>query len=145
MHGNRPFTSSHVYIIVGVVLVDVYVYIVPVSVNRIRCPSVIVSGIIVPVVRRIVGTIGSTPEYSKDDRPCYINGLIDIIVSVHVNVTDYLNLDAVVAASFHFDRGNILEDIPFQDRLKDDQVRISFNRFNHPQIINLAVKIQVKI
>ena len=125
--------------------VDVRVDVVAVAVNRVGRPSVVISRIVSPIPHRPIRTITHNPKMVVNDRTRYIYRLVNIIVTVHVDVTNHLHLYDVVVVAFDFNRGYILENISFKYGLHDDDVCISFDRFNHPKIIHLAVAIEVEV
>ena len=85
------------------------------------------------------------PKGVVNYRGISVNGFIDIVGAIHIGITHYLDLDAVVAVALHFNRGYVLEDIAFKHGLDQDKVRTAFHRFHNTQIINLVVEVQVKV
>jgi hypothetical protein len=78
-------------------------------------------------------------------RPCHVNRLINIIVAIHVNVTNDLNLDNIIPVALDLDGRDVLKNITFKHRLYDDKVCIAFDRFNYTKVIDSTVAIEVEI
>lgn len=125
--------------------VDMRMDVPSVSVNRAWRPGVVIRRIITPIPARPIRTVVAYPESIVNDRSCHIYRLIDVIIAIHVNIAYDLDLDGIVRAFFDFDGCHILENIFFKDSLDNDNVRIAFDRFDDPQIIDPAVAIEVKI
>jgi hypothetical protein len=74
-----------------------------------------------------------------------VNRLVNIVASVHVDITYDLYLYIVIAVFFYFYCSNILENIAIDDSLYDNKVCVAFNRFNYPKVINLVVAVKIEV
>ena len=112
--------------------IDMIVDMSVVSVNRIRIPGIVVRWIVTPIPWRVIRSVIVSPENIEYYRSCYIYRFIDVVGTIHINITYYLNLHVVIAVSLHFNCCNVLIDITFQNRLDDNQVGIVFYSFDNP-------------
>ena len=115
----------------AVVMVMIGVAVMPIPV---MCPA----SVCVPPSRPITPVPGTmpcipcvTPEPIVDNRTIDIYRFDDVVLTIHILVTDYLYGNLVVLIFLHIYRGYILVDILCQYRLQNDQTLVSFAGLYH--------------
>lgn len=86
-----------------------YVYVIPIPVNRVRSPVAVIPWVIPPIPWRVVRTVAVNPEYIEQYGSCYINRFVNVVSAIHIHIADYLNLYIVVTVPFDLNGGHVLK------------------------------------
>lgn len=101
---------------------------------------------IIPIERRMPCDPRWSPEPVINHRTIDIHWLNNIICTIYILITYHLHSYNLRRWIFLYkDRGYILVDVLCQYRLNHYQVTLLVCRFNHAQIIHIAIAIQIKI
>ena len=114
----------------------------------IMCPTVVYIPpirVVTPIPWTMPCKPGIAPKPVVDNRSIDIHRLDDIVGTIHILVTNYLDGHFVLLVFLYVYRGYILKYIFSQDSLKNDQTFVTFARLNYAQIINLSVSVQIQI
>jgi len=96
MHSSCSSAISNGYIIIVMVYIYVMMDVIAIHEDRMRVPSVIVCRIISIIPRRIIWPVIRTPECCVDNWLMNVNWFVDVILTVHIHVTDHLYLNSIV-------------------------------------------------
>ena len=109
-------------------------------------PAVPVVWVVSPVVWRVPVVPVWVPEPVVYNRTVDVNRLYDVVASVDVFVTDYLNRNVFgFNIFFYINRSNVLVDVFCKNGLYHDVVVAVFHRFNASEVVDVAVAIEVEV
>ena len=108
VHSIGNVTSSIVYIVVMMMEVDAQIYMISVTKYRKWSPSYVIGRIIIPIPRRAIRSVVTNPKICINYWCRIINRFIDVVVSIHVHIANYLNLNSVVSIFLYFYGCNVL-------------------------------------
>lgn len=74
-----------------------------------------------------------------------IHGLDDIVRAIDILVPDDLNGYLVRLVLLNIYRRHILVDVFRQDSLQDNEAFLAFSHFDHTDIVDVAIAVQVKV
>lgn len=96
-------TSSIINVVINISITSyINIYMISISEYWEWIPISIIGRIIIPIPARIIRTVIGYPKGGIDNGCMNINGLIDIIGSIHIYITYNLNLHFVIAISLNF-------------------------------------------
>ena len=109
-------------------------------------PAVPVVWVVSPVVWRVPVVPVWVPEPVVYNRTVDVNRLYDVVASVDVFVTDYLNRNVFgFNIFFYINRSNVLVDVFCKNGLYHDVVVAVFYRLNAPEVVNFSVAVEVEV
>ena len=137
----------HVVVVLAVVAVAVigdigiHIRLIMAQINRSR--SVVVMGVVVPVIGRTPRVVTRSSPVRKDRRCAHKDGANIVVDAIDIGRTDDLHIRRSVT---HLcgQRGYILEDVRCQHSLDNDDVVVTVDSLHNTQIINISVAVEVQ-
>lgn len=80
-----------------------------------------------------------------DDRGGIIYRLDDVVRPIYIGRSYHLDVSVVDTLHLRYERGDILIYVVCKHGLYHEDVRVSFNGLHHPEIIHVAVVIEVQV